>query len=385
MAEVHVHHDTPPSRFAVVAASSLAVGASIGAAVTTRVTRRSRTNRARYTADPVRGDATSAEAQRNERARKEPPSRLVLRVDAFQRRHAVIAFPLAVGKKFAEDAAGSLAALVAYYGVLSVFPLLLALTTVLGALLAHNPGLQDHILHSTLAQFPVIGDQLRTNVHSLHTSGFALVIGIAGALWGGMGVMKAAGKAMDDLWEVPKRQRPRFLRAIVRAALLLVVLGGGIVVTSLLSGLGTSADGNVALRVGGIAAATALNIGVFLLGFRVLTVRDIAWRDLVWGAVVAGIGWLVLQSFGGWYIGHRLANASQTYGTFAVLLGLLTWLYLQAQLTLFAAEINIVRAGRLWPRGLAGELTDADKRAYSAYAEVEERRPDEDVGVGFTG
>lgn len=377
MAEVHVHHDTPPSRFAVIAASCLAVGGSVGAVVATRFARRQP-----HEASPAGTDATSPEAARNEQARRKPPSKLVLRVDAYQRRHDAVAFPIAVGKKFAEDAAGSLAALVAYYGVLSIFPLLLALTTVLGLVLDNNPGAQARILHSTLAQFPVIGQQLRTNIRGLDTSGVALVVGIAGALWGGMGVMKAAGKAMDDLWEVPKRQRPKFLRAVGRATMLLVVLGGGIVVTSLLSGLGTGSD-KIPLRIAGIATATLLNVGVFLLGFRVLTVRDIAWRDLVWGAVVAGVGWMVLQSVGGWYINHRLARSSQTYGTFAVLLGLLTWLYLQAQLTLFAAEVNVVRAAKLWPRSLGGDLTDADKRAFAAYAEVEERHPAEDVGVGF--
>lgn len=103
------------------------------------------------------------------------------------------------------------------------------------------------------------------------------------------------------------------------------------------------------------------------------------------GAVVAGIGWQALQAAGSYYVTRQLQGASQTYGMFAVVIGLLSWLYLLAQLTLVAAEVNVVQATRLWPRSLAGELTDADKRAYAAYAEVEERRHDEDVGVGFIG
>jgi YihY family inner membrane protein len=305
-------------------------------------------------------------------------------MDSLQQRLPVLAFPFAVVKKFGDDSAGSLAALISYYGFLSLFPLLLALTTILATVLGSHADLQDRVLNSTLAQFPVIGDQIRDYIRSLQGSGVALAVGLVGALWGGMGVMKTAGTAMDEIWEVPKRQRPNFLRALLRAVLLLVVLGGGIVVTTVLSGFGTSGTtAFLPLKIVGIVAAGIVNIALLLLGFRVLTVRDIAWRDLLPGAAVAGIGWLVLQTLGGYYLTHQLTHATQTYGMFAVVIGLLTWLYLQAQLTLFAAEINVVRLARLWPRSLASDLTPADKRALTAYAEVEERRPEEDVSVAF--
>ena len=254
----------------------------------------------------------------------------------------------------------------------------------LATVLADHPQLQERILDSALAQFPVIGDQIRENVNSLDRSGVALAIGIIGALWGGMGVMKAAGNAMDDIWEVPKRERPTFVRAVVRAALLLAVLGAGIVGTTALSGLGTAGTASfLPLKIAGLVLAAVMNVGVFLLGFRVLTVRDVAFRDLVPGAIVAGLGWLALQSIGGYYVTHQLQGASQTHGMFAVVIGLLTWLYLQAQLTLFAAEINVVRTAGMWPRSLGPELTPADKMAYASYAEVEERRTDADVRGGF--
>jgi YihY family inner membrane protein len=306
------------------------------------------------------------------------------RLDRFQQRRPAAGFPIAVAKKFADDEAGSLAALIAYYGFLSMFPLLLALTTILARVLQDNPELQARILDSTLSQFPVIGDQIRQNVHSLRGSGVALAVGVGGALWGGMGVMRTAGNAMDEVWEVPKRDRPRFVRALLRAAGMLVVIGGGIVATTVLSGFGTATATTLPLRLAGVVLAAVVNIAVFLLGFRVLTVRDVGWRQLLPGAVTAGVGWQVLQGLGSYYVTHQLRGASQTYGMFAVVIGLLSWLYLLAQLLLFAAEINVVRATKLWPRSLAGELTDADRRAYAAYAEVEERRHDEDVGVGFT-
>src|SRR4051812_27949803 len=187
--QVKLHRDTPPSRYAAIAAVATALGASAGALVTRR--------RARHR-DDQRDDFTTTYPVTRDGADQKEPSALVQRIDRFQQARSYVAFPVAVAKKFGDDAAGNLAALIAYYGFLSLFPLLLALTTVLATVLVGHPHLQERILDSALAQFPVIGDQIRQNVHSLHRSGIALAVGVAGALWGGMGVMKAAGNAMDD-------------------------------------------------------------------------------------------------------------------------------------------------------------------------------------------
>jgi YihY family inner membrane protein len=383
---VVVGSNAPLSRFAATAALGAALGASISAYLAARFLRprRIRVDHRPATVPTPMGEAATTKPSVPDRSDVRGVGRVVQRLDALQQRRPFVAFPFAVAKKFGDDSASNLAALIAYYGFLSLFPLLLALTTVLASVLDNHPDLQRRVLSSTLAEFPVIGDQIRANIHSLHGSAAALAVGVVGALWGGMGVMKTAGTAMDDLWEVPKRQRPNFLHALLRAALLLVVLGGGIVVTTVLSGLGTAGTtAFLPLKLMGIVAAGLVNVALLLLGFRVLTVRDIRLRDLLPGAAVAGVGWLVLQAVGGYYVTHQLTHATQTYGMFAVVIGLLSWLYLQAQLTLFAAEINVVRLARLWPRSLANDLTPADKRAYTAYAEVEERRPEEDVSVEF--
>ena len=311
----------------------------------------------------------------------------VARVDRLQQSHTWMAFPYAVVKKFGDDEAGDLAALIAYYGFLSLFPLLLALITVLGFALGGHPNLQAKVLHSTLGQFPVLGDQLQRNVHSLHGSGVALAIGLGGSIYGGLGVTKAAQKALNQVWAVPRKSRPGFLPALGRSLLLLVVVGGGILGTTVLTGIGAGKSVlGPGLRVATIAASTGLNVALFAIAFRLLTARDVAWGDLVPGAVVAAVAWQVLQALGGYYVGHQLKGMSQTYGFFAIVLGLLSWLYLEAQIVLLAAEVNVVRAGRLWPRSLAQtELTTAAERAYTAYAEVEERTPEEDVHVEFQG
>src|SRR5438445_1663995 len=107
------------------------------------------------------------------------------RVDRFQEHRPWVAFPYAVLRKFGDDGAGNLAALIAYYGFFSLFPLLLVLVSVLGIILRGHPAVRDSIVHSALARFPVIGDQLR--VRSLTGNGLALALGLAAALWAGLG------------------------------------------------------------------------------------------------------------------------------------------------------------------------------------------------------
>lgn len=279
--------------------------------------------------------------------------RLVARADDFQRAHTWTAFPLAVVKKFGDDRAGQLAALIAYYGFLSLFPLLLAFVTGLGFALHGHVGLQRRLLHSALGQFPVIGDQLQRNVGSLHGSGIGLTIGLLGALWGGLGVARAAQSALNQVWGVPEAEHPGFMHAMQRSFALLGVVGTAILATTTLTGAGAASGAmGAGLRVALLALSVAVNIGLFAVAFRILTVRSVRWGDLLPGAAVAAVAWQILQALGGYYISHQLKHMSQTYGTFAVVLGLLSWLYLEAQVVLLAAEVNVVRAERLWPRSV---------------------------------
>jgi membrane protein len=305
------------------------------------------------------------------------------RVDQFQQRHAVTAFPFAVVKKFGDDQGGNLAAMLTYYGFLSLFPLLLVFFTVLGFVLDGHPGLQHDLRDSALSQFPIIGDQISRNVTSVRGSGIGLVIGILGTLWGGMGIANAGQDAMNRVWAVPMKARPGFLKRVARSAGLLCTLGLAIVVTTVLSGIGSGSGSlGAGIRIGAIALATVLNCLLFIVAFRVLTARDIAWRDLLPGAIFAAIAWGILQALGGLYVSRTVNGMSQTYGMFAIVLGLLAWIFLQARVVVYAAEINVVRAKRLWPRSLsAPPLTEGDRRAYTEYAQTEERRPEEEVHV----
>jgi membrane protein len=312
---------------------------------------------------------------------------LVRRADRVQRERSGMAVPLATIKKFGEDRAGQLAALIAYYGFFSLFPLMLAFVTILGLVLEEDSSLRQQLVDSALAQFPVIGDQIKKNVRSLQGSGLALAIGVGGALWAGLGGIKAAQNAMDQIWDVPVKRQPSFPVAIFRAVIMLVTLGVFVLLAGFLGGIAAGTeDAPVAFRVLGIAGTVLLNVLVFLVAFRVLTVEDVSWSDVWPGAMLAAVLWSILQMLGGYIIGHRLESATQTYGFFAVVIGLLSWLYLGAQVTLLGAELNVVRARRLWPRALdPQDMTPADRRALRGLAKVEERREDQVVDVRFEG
>jgi YihY family inner membrane protein len=305
--------------------------------------------------------------------------RVIRRVDTFQQDHRPAAFGFGVIKKFGDDRGGSLAALITYYGFLAVFPLLLLLTTVLGFLMDKNSHARQTILTSALRDFPIVGDQLAKSVHPLKGSPVGLIVGLLGLVWGSMGISQAAQYAMAEIWNIPGEHRPGFFPRLVRSLMLLGVLALGVVLTAAIVSLGAWAPLGGFGRVLVPLVSVALNVSLFVLGFRVLT-PAIATRDLLPGAIVGGVGWSILQVVGALLVGHNLRHASQVYGYFASVLGLVSWLYLSAQLALYASEINVVRARRLWPRSIVQPpLTEADKRTLDNIAEQGKRRPEQEV------
>jgi membrane protein len=302
-------------------------------------------------------------------------------LDKAQHRHEWLAVPFAVLKKFSDDGGGSLAALVAYYGFLALFPLLLVMTTILGFVLQGNEGAQDAVENSVLAQFPVIGSQIK--LHALSGSVTTLVIGLAISLLGGLGVTNAAQNAFDRIWAVPFKNRPDFLRSRLRGLLLLASIGLLFIVSTGVSGLVTGLGGP-GVKVAGFAISLLVNFVLFLAAFRFLTSTTIPTRCLWIGVTFAAVFWELLQVVGGIYINHVYRHASATNSQFALVIALLVWLHLGAQMTMYAAEINVVLARRLWPRSLIGPPdATADEETLSALAKVEERHETEHVDVRF--
>ena len=315
------------------------------------------------------------------------------RLDDFQRRHTWLGFPLGVIYKFVDDQGGYLAALITYYGFVSLFPLLLLLISILGFTLQDNPDLQQALLGSALQQFPIIGPELRQNVGSIRGSSTGVILGTLGAVYGGLGVSVAIQTALNRVWAVPRYARPDPVFSRLRGLMLFVLLGALVLVTTAVSAAGPLATnlgyGGVWTRLGATAIAIAANAGAFLIGFRILTADEIPLRDLRPGAICAGVGVHALQVGGAYFVGYELRGTSQIYGVFGLVLGLLAYLYLMSVIVVLCAEINVVRARRLWPRNLLAPfindvaLTAADKASYRLYVDAERFKPFEQVHTTF--
>ncbi len=301
--------------------------------------------------------------------------------DRYQQSKPWLAVPIAVVKKYSDDQAGNLAALIAYYAFFSLFPLLLLMTTVLGFVLHGDPSAQQSIQKSVLGQFPVIGDQLKQ--HALHGSVTAIVVGSLGALWGGLAVTNAAQQAFDRVWAVAFKDRPDFFITRLRGIALLLVLGTLSIAASIASGVVSGGLGGAAVKIAGIASSLVLNLVLFMSAFRVLTSASVATRSLWKGAVTAAVLWEILQIVGGAYIGHVVRHASPTYGLFTLVIGLLVWLHLAATVTLYSAEINVVLERHLWPRSLLAPTLPGDQKTLTGLAKVEERSDTEHIEVEF--
>ncbi len=302
-------------------------------------------------------------------------------IDHAQRQRPWLSVPFAIMKRYGESNVGNLAATIAYYGFFSLFPLLLVLTSVAGYLLHDRPDLQQQLLDSALAQFPIVGNQIRENVASVQGSGTAVAIGIVLALWAGLGGVRAVQGAMDTVWDVPRKRRPSFAKSVGIALLTLLVLAAFLAAAALVTYFVGSAGG--ILGVGAGIATLALNIGFLIVGYRVLTTAEVTWRQVVPGALIAGVGWTILLALGGWLVSRQISSSTHVYGTFAVVIGLLGWIYLGAQIALLGAVANVVISQRLWPRSVRGELTPADRVALRRLADQEERVQPETVDVSF--
>jgi YihY family inner membrane protein len=297
----------------------------------------------------------------------------------------VLAFPWAVAQKFGNDQAGGKAALMAYYGLFALFPLLLLLATVLGFVLSGNPALREQLIDSTLGNFPVIGAELRSQVHPLEGNATALVIGIAGTIYGSLGIGFAAQNAMNTVWNIPYVHWPPVWTRYARTFGVIGLLGLASVSSTALTAFATAvAHGETAPALA-VTASFLMNLGLFLLGFKVLTAEPLRVREVAIGAITATVFWEALQLIGTWFVTRGLRTASPTYGIFAVVITLLSWLYLGSQMVLWAAEINVVLHYRLWPRSIAQPpLTQADRLVFVRLAQMEVRRPEQTVITSFT-
>ena len=320
-----------------------------------------------------------------------PVEKRVRTFDAWQQRHRIPAFAYAVFKKFGDDQAGNHVALLTYFALLATFPLLLVLTAILGLVLKGNPALQISIQNSALTEFPIIGNQINSQIglSSLGHSAPTFAVGILGAILGGRGLANAVQNMQNTLWNVPKVNRPGFPFNYLRSLALLGLLGVGTVVTAIAAWLTGVGQGigltGFTLKILTVALSTSIGVGLFFTGFRISAAKIVASKDLILGAFLSSVAWQILLNLAGIIVSHDLKHAQAVAGFFGVVLGLVAWFGLQATAIVYAIEADVVRAHHLWPRSIIQPpLTQADREYLIATASVERRRYEEKITIEFT-
>ncbi|MDP2014077.1 MAG: YihY/virulence factor BrkB family protein [Actinomycetota bacterium] len=315
------------------------------------------------------GDSSETEMQ----AIDELPGPL-RKLDSYQQKHPSLSVPIAVFKKFGDDEAGKLAALISYFAFLSVFPLLIVFATILSHALAGQTELAGSILSTAAGSFLSIGST--DVIEPLDVSGPALVIGVLVGLWAGLAVANAMQDAMNTIYEVPKNRRAGFFPFLLRSLTLLLLVGIGLPTVTLLQAIAIEGVNASIATVAILIVAALLNTAIIAASFRRATVAKTTWLGVLPGAAIAAIAWAVMQALATSLLTRQITHAEANYGSFAAVIGLLFWFFLLAQVTIYCAELNVVVSYRLWPRGLKSIFkgvadTEADIRAYSHYPKRE--------------
>ncbi len=288
----------------------------------------------------------------------------IINIDKIQRRYKPLAFSFAVIKKYGEDDAGYKAALLTYYGFLSLFPLLLILTTLTDYIASTHPELQADIVKGATDYIPVLGNQLAEHVGGLHSNGPALVIGLLFTLYGARGVADAFKHGVQHIWGIPKSERQGFPIATLKSLAIIVFGGTGFVLTAIIVGTAASAGYGWGFKALSITINFCLLFCLFSLLIKLCLPKKVSYKQIRPGAVTATIGLILLQAAGGYLLARELKNFDALYSYFALSLGLLFWIYLQAQTIFYAVEIAAVSDKKQWPRSLSGDNpTESDKQA----------------------
>ena len=320
-------------------------------------------------------------------------AKVVDAVDRFQRRHPRASVPLAVIYKFFDDQGNYLSATLTYYAFIAIFPTLLLASSILGFVLQGSDALQEEILNSALAQFPIIGDQLG-RPEGLQGSTGGVIVGATAALYGAMGLGQAIQNTMHVAWSVPRNSRPNPFYQRFKSLLLLLTAGMAVLAVSVVSAVGSntqvfSEEVDIGLRWL-INLVTVLVVGsVLALLLRTAAAGHLSFFRAAPGAFAVAVMWQVLQYLGTVYVARVLVGANDMNQTFGLVLGLIGIIYLGSVMAVLGIEINVVLAERLYPRALLApftddlELTDADRRAYAGYARAQRHKGFEIVEVKF--
>jgi len=302
-------------------------------------------------------------------------NRIIAWADRLQRKHGVLGFPYAVVKKYGDDAGGREAALITYYGFLSIFPLLLLGVAVLSRVLNDNPDLRDRFIDAIVPE--ALQSTVEHSLAAMPTSTIPFVLGLLGLLYSGTGVVFSVYQTLNHVAAVPHRLRAPFLSRYIRVFVMLgTLLLGGLAVGAL-TVVATALPGQPGVQRAAAVLGSALVIfGVLLLAAKLLLVRPAPVRVLWPAAVLGTVVVTLVLTVGAPLLARLVAKAGPVYGSFATVAGMFALLYLVGQGLVYAAEVAAVRYARLWPRAFdLTRPTEADVRALTLLAREQERIP----------
>jgi len=303
------------------------------------------------------------------------PNRIIAWADRLQRQHGMLGFPYAVVKKYGDDEGGRHAALITYYGFLSIFPLLLLGVAVLSRVLADHPDLRRRLIDEIVpkALQPTVEHSLAT----LPTSTVPFVVGLVSLLLAGTGVVFSAYQTLNHVAAVRHRRRLSYFVRYVRVFAVLATVMLGALAVGTLTVVATALPGQTGVeRAAAVLGSALVVFGVLLLGAKLLLARPAPVRVLWPGAVLGAAAVTVVLNLGAPLLARLVTKAGPVYGSFATVAGIFALLYLIGQTLVYAAEVAAVRYARLWPRALdLNHPTAADARALTLLAREQERIP----------
>jgi inner membrane protein YhjD len=314
-------------------------------------------------------------------------NRFLARIDYLQRRHRWMALPVAVFKRFGEHAGGRLATAVSYWGFFSIFPLLLVFVTILNIVLQDDEDRREELVDGALGQIPVLGTDLADTQSALGGSWTTIIIGLLVALWAGLAAANALQTGLEEISDTPMFERPNGAVVRLRSVVVLVVLAVSLSVSTLAISAAQFEEFGVLSSAAGLIISLVVHTAMLLVTYKLFISGQNSLRELLPGAVVAGAGIVVLQAVGTLIVNRYIKGASDTYGTFAVVIALLSWFFLVSRVVLLGAELNAVLRHHVWPRSLvkSTEPTDGDRRAVHLDARRVQRDPRIGVAVSVEG
>jgi membrane protein len=309
--------------------------------------------------------------------------RFIKNIDNYQQRHTVPSFLYAIIKKYGQDNGSYQSAIITYYGLLSLFPLLIVFTSFTQLILKNDARLRARLSLSASHYFPVIGGQLQKTVHDPRGTGVVLVISLLITLYGARGVASALQYTISNLWKVPIVKQPPFLKNISRSLGIILIGGLGFIIAATFSSYTASLSHNIIIKILTVLLSALILWATFIFVFKLAIAGRKSVQDVIVGAAIAAVGIQVLQSVGGLILKHELKSLNSDYGTFALVIGLLFWIYLQAQVILYAIEVDVIRKYHLFPRSITNDITDYDKLTYKKNAKANKQHVDEKIKVDF--